>query len=117
MVLGIAPWNAPIILGVRAIAMPLACGNSVILKASEICPRTHELIVEAFHEAGFPDGRRQCRHQCAAGCRRRGRRPDRSSRRAARQFHRLDRGRPNHRQALPPSISSPVCSNSAARRR
>ncbi|HEX8755734.1 MAG TPA: aldehyde dehydrogenase [Steroidobacteraceae bacterium] len=56
VVLGIAPWNAPIILGVRAIATPLACGNSVILKASELCPRTHELIVEAFAEAGFPEG-------------------------------------------------------------
>ncbi len=56
VVLGIAPWNAPIILGVRAIVTPLACGNSVILKASEICPRTHELIIEAFAEAGFPAG-------------------------------------------------------------
>ena len=56
VILGIAPWNAPIILGVRAIAVPLACGNSVILKASENCPRTHELIIEAFAEAGFPDG-------------------------------------------------------------
>lgn len=55
-ILGIAPWNAPIILGVRAIAVPLACGNSVVLKASETCPRTHELIVEAFAEAGFPEG-------------------------------------------------------------
>lgn len=55
VVLGIAPWNAPIILGVRAIATPLACGNTVILKASELCPRTHELIVEAFAEAGFPE--------------------------------------------------------------
>ncbi len=41
VVLGIAPWNAPIILGVRAIATPLACGNTVILKGSENCPRTH----------------------------------------------------------------------------
>ena len=56
VILGIAPWNAPIILGVRAIAVPLACGNSVILKASESCPRTHELIIEAFAEAGFPEG-------------------------------------------------------------
>jgi acyl-CoA reductase-like NAD-dependent aldehyde dehydrogenase len=56
VILGIAPWNAPIILGVRAIATPLACGNAVILKASEICPRTHELIIEAFAEAGFPAG-------------------------------------------------------------
>ena len=56
VILGIAPWNAPIILGVRSIAVPLACGNSVILKASETCPRTHELIIEAFAEAGFPEG-------------------------------------------------------------
>ncbi len=54
VVLGIAPWNAPVILGVRALAVPLACGNTAILKASEICPRTHQLIVEAFQEAGFP---------------------------------------------------------------
>jgi benzaldehyde dehydrogenase (NAD) len=56
VILGIAPWNAPIILGVRAIAVPLACGNAVILKASEVCPRTHALIAEAFQEAGFPAG-------------------------------------------------------------
>lgn len=56
VVLGIAPWNAPIILGVRAIATPLACGNTVILKGSENCPRTHQLIIEAFQEAGFPAG-------------------------------------------------------------
>jgi benzaldehyde dehydrogenase (NAD) len=56
VVLGIAPWNAPIILAVRAIAVPLACGNTVILKASEQCPRTHALIVEAFVEAGLGDG-------------------------------------------------------------
>jgi vanillin dehydrogenase len=56
VVLGIAPWNAPIILGVRAIAAPLACGNTVILKGSENCPRTHGLIAEAFQDAGFPPG-------------------------------------------------------------
>ncbi|MGR5550877.1 aldehyde dehydrogenase family protein, partial [Vibrio sp. DNB22_12_1] len=38
VVLGIAPWNAPVILGTRALAMPLACGNTVVLKASELCP-------------------------------------------------------------------------------
>jgi benzaldehyde dehydrogenase (NAD) len=56
VVLGIAPWNAPVILGVRAIATPLACGNTVILKGSENCPRTHQLIIEALQEAGFPPG-------------------------------------------------------------
>jgi benzaldehyde dehydrogenase (NAD) len=56
VVVGIAPWNAPVILGVRAIATPLACGNTVVLKASEICPRTHCLIAQAFLEAGLPPG-------------------------------------------------------------
>src|SRR5215469_9637203 len=56
VVLGIAPWNAPIILGVRAIAMPLACGNTVILKASEVCPATHRLIGAVLTEAGLGDG-------------------------------------------------------------
>jgi vanillin dehydrogenase len=56
VVLGIAPWNAPVILGVRAVATPLACGNTVILKASEMCPATHSLIVETLEEAGGPAG-------------------------------------------------------------
>jgi benzaldehyde dehydrogenase (NAD) len=56
VVLGIAPWNAPIILATRAIATPLACGNTVILKGSENCPRTHQLIIEALQDAGFPPG-------------------------------------------------------------
>jgi acyl-CoA reductase-like NAD-dependent aldehyde dehydrogenase len=56
VILGIAPWNAPVILGVRAIATALACGNAVVFKASEICPRTHALIVESFAAAGLPEG-------------------------------------------------------------
>lgn len=53
---GIAPWNAPVILGTRALAMPLACGNTVIMKASEACPGTHALIVQCLNEAGLPRG-------------------------------------------------------------
>lgn len=53
--LGMASWNAPILLAIRAIAVPLACGNTVVLKASELCPQTHRLIAEIFCEAGFPD--------------------------------------------------------------
>jgi len=56
VVVGIAPWNAPVILGVRAVATPLACGNTVVLKASEVCPRTHRLIGDAFRDAGLPPG-------------------------------------------------------------
>ncbi|ANL38399.1 aldehyde dehydrogenase [Rhizobium phaseoli] len=54
--LAIAPWNAPVILATRAIAMPIACGNSVILKASEQCPGTHRLIATVLTEAGLPAG-------------------------------------------------------------
>lgn len=54
--LAMAPWNAPVILGARAIATPLACGNTVILKSSEFCPLTHRLIIDCFLEAGFPAG-------------------------------------------------------------
>jgi acyl-CoA reductase-like NAD-dependent aldehyde dehydrogenase len=53
---GMAPWNAPVILGVRAIAMPLACGNTVVMKASETCPGTHTLIGTVLQEAGLPKG-------------------------------------------------------------
>jgi vanillin dehydrogenase len=56
VVLGIAPWNAPIILGTRAVAGPLAYGNTVVMKASEECPRTHAAIVQALADAGLPDG-------------------------------------------------------------
>src|ERR1700742_479115 len=56
VVVGIAPWNAPVILGTRAIAAPLAYGNTVVLKASEECPRTHGAIIRALADAGIPDG-------------------------------------------------------------
>jgi acyl-CoA reductase-like NAD-dependent aldehyde dehydrogenase len=53
---GIAPWNAPVILGVRAVAMPLACGNTVVLKSAEMCPMTHWLIASVLRAAGLPAG-------------------------------------------------------------
>jgi vanillin dehydrogenase len=56
VVVGIAPWNAPVILGTRAVAAPLALGNTVVLKASEECPRTHAAIVSALEDAGVPAG-------------------------------------------------------------
>jgi acyl-CoA reductase-like NAD-dependent aldehyde dehydrogenase len=56
VVLGIAPWNAPVILGMRALAMPLACGNTVVLKGSELCPGVHRLIGTALQQAELGDG-------------------------------------------------------------
>lgn len=54
VVLGCVPWNAPVVLAVRALAAPLACGNTVVLKASEHCPGTHQLIVDLCMRAGLP---------------------------------------------------------------
>ncbi|KKB63373.1 salicylaldehyde dehydrogenase [Robbsia andropogonis] len=56
VVLGIAPWNAPVILGTRAVAMPLACGNTVVLKASELCPALHLMIGGVLNDAGIGAG-------------------------------------------------------------
>lgn len=56
VLVGMTPWNAPVILGVRAIAMPIACGNTVVLKASEMCPKLHLMIAETLIEAGLPAG-------------------------------------------------------------
>ncbi|QJQ52261.1 MULTISPECIES: aldehyde dehydrogenase [Vitreoscilla] len=56
VIVGIAPWNAPVILATRALAMPLACGNTVVLKASEACPAVHQLIGQVLHEAGVGAG-------------------------------------------------------------
>jgi acyl-CoA reductase-like NAD-dependent aldehyde dehydrogenase len=56
VILSIVPWNGPVILAARAIAYPIACGNTVIFRASEMSPKTHALIADAFVEAGLPEG-------------------------------------------------------------
>jgi acyl-CoA reductase-like NAD-dependent aldehyde dehydrogenase len=56
VILAIAPWNAPFILGVRSIAYPLAAGNTAILKAPEFSPLCSHAIVSCFHDAGLPEG-------------------------------------------------------------
>ncbi|EXJ70949.1 uncharacterized protein A1O5_05941 [Cladophialophora psammophila CBS 110553] len=56
VVLGIAPWNAPFILAIRAVATPIICGNTAVLKASELSPKTHNIIGQVFREAGLPPG-------------------------------------------------------------
>ena len=57
VVAAFAPWNAPIILGTRAIAAPLAVGNTVVVKASEDAPLACALfLADILHEAGLPPG-------------------------------------------------------------
>lgn len=56
VVFAIAPWNAPYILGVRSVLQPIAAGNTVVLKGSELSPAVFWAITSCFQEAGIPDG-------------------------------------------------------------
>ena len=53
----ISPWNAPLVLGTRSIAIPLAVGNTVVMKPSEDAPITCGLLLaDVLTEAGLPAG-------------------------------------------------------------
>jgi acyl-CoA reductase-like NAD-dependent aldehyde dehydrogenase len=57
VVAAIAPWNAALILSARSIAAPLALGNTVVLKPSELSPIVGGLLWgEILTEAGLPPG-------------------------------------------------------------
>ncbi|KAJ5615988.1 hypothetical protein N7537_001102 [Penicillium hordei] len=56
VILSIAPWNAPFILGIRAIALPLAAGNTVVFKGSELSPKCFWALGDIFRQAGLPAG-------------------------------------------------------------
>ena len=46
----VVPWNAPLPLMVLSVALPLICGNTVVVRPSEICPHTSSLVVDALHD-------------------------------------------------------------------
>jgi acyl-CoA reductase-like NAD-dependent aldehyde dehydrogenase len=56
VVLAMAPWNAPYILGTRSVLAPIAAGNTVVFKGSELAPKVCWAIADMFRESGFPDG-------------------------------------------------------------
>ncbi|KAK5064360.1 hypothetical protein LTR84_000193 [Exophiala bonariae] len=56
VVLAISPWNAPYVLGLRAVLTPLAMGNTVIFKGPEAAPATSWAIADVLHKAGLPAG-------------------------------------------------------------
>jgi vanillin dehydrogenase len=57
VVAAFAPWNAPLILGARAVAAPLATGNTVVVKASEDAPLACALfLADVLRDAGLPPG-------------------------------------------------------------
>ncbi|KAL9115919.1 MAG: hypothetical protein Q9227_000287 [Pyrenula ochraceoflavens] len=54
--LGISPWNGPYVLQIRAVLMPLAAGNTVVLKNSEFSPMVMWAVSDVLHKAGLPPG-------------------------------------------------------------
>ncbi|MCX2947239.1 aldehyde dehydrogenase family protein [Lentzea sp. NEAU-D7] len=57
VVAAFAPWNAPVILSTRAVAAPIAAGNTVVLKPSEDAPIAAGLLIaDVLREAGLPAG-------------------------------------------------------------
>lgn len=52
----IVPWNFPLLLSSWKLAPSLACGNTCVLKPSELAPVTPLMLGELFKEAGFPEG-------------------------------------------------------------
>ncbi|KAL4935535.1 hypothetical protein BDV06DRAFT_126680 [Aspergillus oleicola] len=56
VILGLVPWNAPYVFGVRSAACALAAGNTTILKSSELTPCCYWALTRAFQDAGLPDG-------------------------------------------------------------
>ena len=56
VILGILPFNYPLILSVKKLAFALAAGNSFILKPSPHTPAVCLLLGEVLHEAGLPAG-------------------------------------------------------------
>ena len=57
VVAGFTPWNGAFFLAWRTIVLPMAFGNTVVIKPSELAPVSAGLIqAEILHEAGFPAG-------------------------------------------------------------
>ena len=117
VVVAIAPWNAPVILGTRAVATPLAYANTVVLKASEKCPAHACRDRPGAGRRRAAARRDQPDHERAGRCGRRRRRADRPSGDSGGSTSparaRSGGSSPRRRGA----ISSACCSSSAARRR
>jgi vanillin dehydrogenase len=57
VVAAIVPWNAPLVLCVRAVAVALAVGNTVVLRPSEDAPVSSGLfLADVLAEVGLPPG-------------------------------------------------------------
>ncbi|MDO5499832.1 MAG: 2-hydroxymuconic semialdehyde dehydrogenase [Propionibacteriaceae bacterium] len=52
----ISPWNLPLLLMTFKAGPALACGNTVVVKPSEVTPSTATLMGEVMNEVGVPEG-------------------------------------------------------------
>ncbi|MHB0961200.1 MAG: aldehyde dehydrogenase family protein [Pirellulaceae bacterium] len=52
----IVPWNFPLTNAAIKLAPILACGNTVVLKPSEVSPLSALMLANLAHEVGFPPG-------------------------------------------------------------
>ena len=52
----ISPWNLPLLLMTWKVGPALACGNSVIVKPSQVTPTTTSLLGEVMSKVGVPAG-------------------------------------------------------------
>lgn len=69
VVLIIAPWNFPLLTCANSLITALLSGNSVVLRHSSQTPLVSERLVEAFHDAGVPEGVLQYLHTTHADTR------------------------------------------------
>ncbi len=56
VIAAVVPWNFPLTNAAIKLAPILACGNTVVLKPSEVSPLSALLLAEVAHEIGFPPG-------------------------------------------------------------
>ena len=54
--LQIVPWNYPIALFARSVAVSLVVGNTIVIKPPELCPISSNIFGEIFNEVELPDG-------------------------------------------------------------
>lgn len=56
VVAGIAPYNFPAMIPLWMYPLSITLGNTFVLKPSEKCPGTSEIMIDLLKQSGVPDG-------------------------------------------------------------